>query len=199
MSSLLTLGVIIFSLSSLYFLFRPKAGLNSPFLVSITTLISYIVMLEGSFLVGTSDTGLYWTRWVFYGISCPLLIYEISDQLGLTIKQNITNMFLTGLVMITGVLSSISSGGFKLAFFAISCVAFCKIMQSIFTASSSELKRIAPYMILGWSMFPLVFIISFEGYGLIQNSLAAIIYLALDLLTKIIFYIHYSISIKKGT
>jgi len=198
MSLILTLGIALFSLSSLYFLIKPKAGFNSSFLVSITTLVSYIIMLEGRFLVGSPDTGLYWTRWVFYGLSCPLLIYEISNQLGLNIKQNFTNIFLTALVMVTGVLSSVSSGNFKLAFFIISCAAFAKVLYSVFTAKSTELSRISPYMIFGWSVFPVVFLLSFEGYGLIENPLAAALYLALDLFTKILFYIHFSFFSKKA-
>jgi bacteriorhodopsin len=153
-------------------------------------------MLEGGFLIGNADTGLYWTRWLFYGVSCPLLIYEISKQLGLNIKQNFTNIFLTALVMITGVLSSITDSDFKLAFFAISCVAFGKILHSVFTSKSDQLGRIAPYMIFGWSAFPIIFLLSFEGYGLIENPLAASIYLGLDLFTKITFYIHHSFKSK---
>lgn len=197
MSSILALGIALFSISSLYFLIKPKLGFNSPFLVSITTLVSYVLMMEGGFLIGDTETGLYWTRWAFYGLSCPLLIYEISNQLGLTIKQNVSNMFLTALVMLTGVLASITTGDYKLAFFAISCAAFAKVVHSVFTSNSSELKRVAPYMILGWSVFPVIFILSFEGFGLIDNPLAASIYLALDLFTKIIFYIHYSTSPEK--
>ena len=196
MSLILTLGIILFSLSSFYFLIKPKSGLNSPFLVSITTLISYIVMLEGSFLVGGLDTGLYWTRWAFYGVSCPLLIYEISKQVGLNAKQNFTNIFLTVLVMVTGVLSSISEAEFKLAFFLISSIIFGKILHSVFTSQSDQLRRIGLYMILGWSAFPVVFLLSFEGYEIIKNPLAASIYLALDLFTKIIFYIHYMYQLK---
>jgi len=156
-------------------------------------------MLEGGFLVGSPDTGLYWTRWAFYGLSCPLLIYEISKQLGLDNKQNFTNIFLTAMVMLTGVLSSITSGDYKLAFFAISCVIFCKVLYSVFTSKSDQLVRIAPYMILGWSAFPVVFLLSFEGYGLIQNVLAASIYLGLDLFTKILFYFHHSAVSKTVT
>jgi len=153
-------------------------------------------MLEGKFLIGNGDTGLYWTRWLFYGVSCPLLIYEISKQLGLKTKETFANIFLTALVMITGVLSSITVGNFKLAFFAISCVVFGKVLYSVFTSKSDQLARIVPYMLFGWSVFPIVFILSFEGYGLIENPLAAGIYLALDLFTKIIFYIHYSAKSK---
>ena len=198
MSLALTLGIILFSLSSIYFLINPKPGFNSPFLVSITTLVSYILMMEGTFLIGNTDTGLYWTRWLFYGISCPLLIYEISSQLGLNIKQIFSNIFLTVMVMVTGVLSSITSDNFKLAFFAISCIVFAKILYSVFTSKSDELKRIAPYMIFGWSIFPIVFLFSSEGYGLIQNTVAAYLYILLDLFTKIIFYLHYSVSTKSG-
>ena len=101
---------------------KPKEGFNSAFLVSFITLISYIVMLQGNF--ATND--LYWTRWFVYGISCPLLCFEISKRLGLNLTKTIFNVFLTFIVMMTGALSSVSNGNYKLAFFALSIVAFTK-------------------------------------------------------------------------
>jgi bacteriorhodopsin len=188
MSTILILGIVTFVLSSIYFTIKPKQGFNSAFLVSFVTLISYIVMLQGRFSVND----IYWTRWLVYGISCPLLAFEISKRVGLDLDNKIFNVFLTAIVMVTGALASTSAGDYKIAFFALSCIAFAKLMWSFFQTKSEALKTLTPY-IIGWCVFPLVFIFTNEGtYNLISVQNAAAIYLILDIITKIVFYIHHS-------
>ena len=89
MNFLLALGSLIFLISSVYFLFFFKKKLNSAFFVSFITLISYLVMLEGSFIT----SGLLWTRWIGYAFSCSLLIYVISKKLNLPYSKQISNIF----------------------------------------------------------------------------------------------------------
>jgi bacteriorhodopsin len=186
MSSVLTIGIIIFLLSSIYFTIKPKPGFNSAFLVSFITLISYIVMLQGKF----SINDIYWTRWFIYGISCPLLAFEIGKRVGLDLNKNIFNIFLTAIVMVTGALASTNSGDYKIAYFVLSCIAFAKLIWSFYNTKSEALKTLTPY-IIGWCVFPIVFIFSNEGVNnLISVQNAAAIYLALDIITKIVFYIH---------
>lgn len=159
MSLTLTLWLIVFSISSVYFLINPKKGFNSAFLVSFITIISYLIMLEGRFV----QNDLYWTRWVFYAFSCSLLSLEISNKIGLDNPKKVYNIFLTSLVMITGALSSVSVGNFKFAFFAISSIAFVILMYNFYKTASKALQTISPYIIFGWSVFPVVFLLSSEG------------------------------------
>jgi bacteriorhodopsin len=188
MSTILILGVIIFIISSIYFTVKPKQGFNSAFLVSFITLVSYIVMLQGKF--ATYD--IYWTRWFVYGISCPLLAFEISKRVGLDLNKSIFNVFLTAIVMITGALAATSSGNYKVAFFVLSCIAFAKLIWSFYQTKADSLKTLTPY-IIGWCVFPLVFIFTNEGINnLISVQNAATIYLALDIFTKIVFYVQHS-------
>jgi len=185
MSTILTLGIILFAISSIYFIIKPKEGFNSAFLVSFITLTSYLIMIEGNFV--TND--LYWTRWIGYGISCSLLVYEISKKVGLDVSKQISNIFLTVIVMFTGALSSVSVNEYKWAFFAISSIAFGKLLYEIYNTKSKNLAALTPYILFGWCVFPIVFLFSNEGLNLITVETSAIIYLFLDLFTKIIFYI----------
>lgn len=190
MSSILLAGTILFIISSLYFLINPKKGLNSAFFVSFVTLISYLIMLEGRFVTDNS----HWTRWAFYGISCGLLSYEISKRVGLDLTKQVSNIILTVIVMFTGALASVSTTQFKWYFFAVSCFAFAKLLLDIFNTKSKELAQLSPYMIFGWCAFPIVFLLSNEGVDVLNFEIAAGIYLLLDFLTKIVFYIHSSRS-----
>jgi len=185
MNFLLALGSLIFLISSVYFLFFFKKKLNSAFFVSFITLISYLVMLEGSFIT----SGLLWTRWIGYAFSCSLLIYVISKKLNLPYSKQISNIFLNIIVMITGTFASINSNEYKWYFFIISTLAYSKLIHEIFNSKSKKLKNISNYIIYGWSVFPLVFLISNEGLNFIIVEVSVFIYLILDFFTKIVFYI----------
>ena len=188
MTTILLAGILIFACSSLYFWLTSKKEFNSAFLVSFITLISYIIMYEGRFLIGDSDTGLYWTRWVFYGLSCALLTHDISKQLNIAKGIQWLAVALTPIVMFTGALASVYSGTYKWIWFVISSVAFLAIAKIYYSTKSAELPRISIYFLFGWSVFPLVFLLSPEGLNIITNPFAGIAYLVLDLFTKIIFY-----------
>jgi bacteriorhodopsin len=186
MTSVLTLGIIVFAISSIIFMIKPKEVFNSPFLVSFVTLISYIIMIQGNYVVDDK----YWTRWVFYGISCPLLAYEMSKQAGLETPKRIFSIFLTAIVMFTGALASISIGDYKLIFFGLSTIAFAYMLYELYRTKAEILKMFSWYIVLGWCLFPLVFVFSNEGFmNIISLQSAATIYLIADIFTKIIFYI----------
>jgi len=42
--------------------------------------------------------------------------------------------------------------------------------------------------LLGWTGFPIAFLLAPDGFGIITASTAAVLYLVLDIFTKIIFY-----------
>lgn len=186
MNTILILGIITFAISSIYFTLKPKKEFNSAFIVSLVTLISYIVMLQGNFV----SNDLYWTRWLVYGISCPLLCFEICKKLKIDTQKTTFNLFLTFITMITGALASASAEGFKMAFLGISCLTFANLLTNFYKTKEVALKTLAPYITFGWLVFPVVFVFSNEGlFNLIPLQVAGLIYLGLDIFTKIVFYI----------
>jgi len=191
METILCTGIGIFSLSSLYFLVTKNKTFNTAFLVSFITIISYALMLEGSITsVAWSDGPIYYSRWFFYVISCTLLAYAIAQALGKNVAETAQLIYLTAIVMATGGLAALFTGIWMLVFFALGTIAYIMMIYPILTSTMPAKKVIVPYILLGWSVFPIIFIIAPEGYGLISNVVAASVYLALDVLTKIIFYIH---------
>lgn len=184
MNFILSLGCLLFFISSAYFLIKFKSKINSAFFVSFITLISYLVMLEGSFI----SSGNYWTRWIGYAFSCSLLIFIISQKVGLNYSKQISVVILNILVMITGALSSTSEGTYKWLFYVISSLAYIKVIYEIYKTKSKNLKIFSPFIIYGWSVFPIIFLFSNEGLGIISAWPAAAIYLLLDAYTKIYFY-----------
>jgi len=190
MTTVLLFSLGIFSLSSLYFWLQPKKGANLPFLVSATTVISSLLMLEGSFITqNILGQDLYWTRWVFYTVSCTLLMLSIARLLKKDSAITMEMLYLTAFVMLTGAFGSAFDGIFKWGFFILGGIFYLQLLRKIFQgAKAKDTAYIIPFIFLGWTGFPLVFLLSPEGFSLISNPLAASTYLALDVYTKIYFY-----------
>jgi len=191
MDIILPLGVLLFSLSSLYFLLthKDKQKLNVPFLVSFITVISYLVMWQGNFVtLSKNGEELYWIRWLGYMFSCTLLMYTIAGLIKSSPSMLVNKIYLTALVMFTGVLASVSDGNFMLAFFGVSTFAYILLIWPIIT-NKLAYTYVNYFIILGWSLFPVIFLLSPEGFSIIAQPVSAVIYLGLDFFTKILFYV----------
>lgn len=191
METVLLVGIVIFAISASYFLFTHKTTFNTAFLVSLVTIASYLVMYEGTFTVTESTTleAVYYTRWLFYALSCSLLMYEIGRSLKLDTGTVATLIYLIVVTMITGALAAVYEGTAMLTMFIVSSVAYGTLVCKIFSAKSKNRAFILKYILAGWTAFPVVFLFAPEGYALITASTAAALYLVLDVFTKIIFYI----------
>jgi len=183
-------GIILFSVAAAYFLLAYKKPFNSAFLVSFVTIISYTFMLEGSLVsLGAGGEAVYATRWLFYGLSCTLLMYEIARFLQKSLSETIFLLYLTIIVMGTGAAAAYYDGWYMIGFFVISSVAYVRLVYPLLTAVSPHRAAVAKYILLGWTGFPVAFLLAPDGYGLISAAVAAGIYLILDLFTKIVFYL----------
>lgn len=184
-------GLGLFTLAAAYFLFTYKhKAFNSAFLVSFITIISYLIMYEGTFVtMGAGDGAVYATRWLFYALSCTLLMYEISRLLGFSMRERVYQLYLTVIVMTTGAAAAyyveLST---MLAFFVISSVAYVLLIYPLLTSSSIHRQAVSKYIILGWTGFPVAFLLAPDGFGIISAATAAVAYLVFDLFTKVVFY-----------
>ena len=183
-------GLVIFALSSIYFYFAGKnrGGLNSAFLVSFVTLISYLLMWQGK-LTTTSANGepIYWTRWLFYGMSCTLLMLEIAQVKGIAGGERINLLYLTTIVMGTGFLAARDTTAVRWAHFAISSIAYILLILKILSTRTEGAGWTHAYIYFGWTVFPIVFLMAPTGLGLIGAAVANLLYLLLDIYTKIVF------------
>jgi sensory rhodopsin len=181
-------GIVIFALSSIYFYIRgrSKGGLNEAFLVSFVTLISYVLMWQGDLTVVTaSGEPIFWTRWLFYGVSCTLLALEIARLKGIRGGGLVQLLYLTAIVMFTGFLAARDLTAVRWVHFVISSVAYALLVAQVLSANGA--RWVHSYILFGWSVFPIVFLLAPTGVGLIGAAIANLLYLVLDLFTKIVF------------
>ncbi len=183
-------GIVIFALSSLFFFFRKKSsGMNTAFLVSFVTLASYILMWDGTFAFqSASGEPIYWTRWLFYAISCSLLMLEIARVKGITVSGKVAELiFLNVLVMGGGALAAVTDGLSKWLFFILASVAYLIQIVPLLKLKSPNSKWVNAYILFGWSVFPVVFFLAPTGIEVFGAGIALGLYLLLDIYTKILF------------
>jgi len=193
-------AIALFAVTSTFFLVVRRKDFNKAFLVGFITIISYTLMLEGSSAsYGVNGGEVYATRFLLYGLSCSLLMYEIARLLGKSVQKTAFLMFLTVIVMGTGGAAAYFDGWYKIGFFALSIVAYIILIYPILASTSPNRNAVSKYILVGWTGFPLAFLLAPEGFGLITASTAAIVYLLLDVFTKVIFYLDLSAKISAVT
>lgn len=185
-------GVLIFAISSVYFWLvgKRKGGLNAAFLVSFITLISYVIMWQGNLTVTAgSGQSIFWTRWLFYGLSCTLLMYEIARLKQMDGEPLVRILYLTAIVMFTGFLAARNLTPVRWVHFVISSIAYLLLVSHILSVKTANSGWVRSYIFFGWTVFPIVFVLAPTGLGLIGAAATNLLYLILDIYTKIVFNI----------
>jgi sensory rhodopsin len=185
-------GLLIFVVSSAYFYFssKNKDGFNTAFLVSFITLISYVLMWQGSFIVVTeAGESIFWTRWLFYGLSCTLLMLEITQLKKIEGGARVQLLYLTAIVMVTGYLAARDLTAIRWVHFVISSIAYVLLVMKVLSVKTVAADWTHRYIFFGWTVFPIVFLFAPTGIGLFGAAVANLLYLLLDIYTKIVFNI----------
>ena len=187
------IGIGLFSFTSLvFFVLKKKNPKVASFnmIVNFITVASYILMASGIGAIPASNGDLiYWTRWAFYIVSCSFLMYEISIILGLDKRTTLEIIVFNSMVMITGLFASISEISVKWFFFTLSSIAYLYILFNI-AKNRSNKQFIVIFVVVFWSGFPLVWLFSPAAFVILNSFWTALLYLVLDLITKVYFGIH---------
>lgn len=197
---ILLAGIAIFSVTSAMFVILKQrndeiATIN--LIVNFATIASYILMASGiGTISATNGELIYWTRWAFYAGSCSFLMIEISKILKKSRKKMMEIIVFNVLVMATGLLASITTGLAKWLFFIYSSVAYLYIIFQLMKGSRN--RFITSFVLVFWSGFPVVWVLSPAGFMVIDALWTAISYLVLDLITKVYFGFYTTLKQKTG-
>jgi len=126
-------------------------------------------------------------------------MYEIARFLKKSLAETIYLMCLTVIVMGTGAAAAYFDGGYKFGLFVISSGAYVLLVYPLLTSASPNRGAVAKYIVLGWTGFPLAFLLAPDGFGLITAVTAAILYLLLDIGTKVLFYFDLHVKMEADT
>jgi sensory rhodopsin len=145
-------------------------------------------MWQGKIIVVTeAGQPIFWTRWLFYALSCTLLMVEIAQVKGIQGGRLVELLYLTAIVMFTGYLAARDLTAVKWIHFVISCVAYALLVIKVLLVKTAASQWVNSYVFFGWTVFPIVFLLAPTGLGLIGAEIANLLYLVLDVYTKIIF------------
>ncbi|MFC1804153.1 bacteriorhodopsin [Thermoproteota archaeon] len=185
------IGAVLFALSSLYFLFagKKKPGFDTEFFISFITTTSYVLMTTGvATITAPNGETIYWSRWLFYMIACSMLMYDTSMALKIPSGEYPWMVLLTWMTMFNGFLASYITSTSKWYFYVISSVAFIGLLYKVINGEENPgFKSLKPFVLVGWTLFPVVFLLGPAGIGLINSYTAQVGYLILDFATKIVF------------
>jgi len=135
---------------------------------------------------------IFWSRWLFYGLSCTLLMVEIARLRGLEGGDLVQVLYLTAIVMFTGFLAARDVTAVRWIHFVISSVAYVLLLERVMPAAKEGSRWVDKYILFGWTIFPLVFLLAPTGFGVIGSAVANLLYLLLDAYTKIAFNVELS-------
>lgn len=192
-------GLVLFAAASVYFYITDQNKLKLAFLVSFITLVSYAIMWQGRLtVVGGGGQPIYWTRWLFYIASCTLLMVKIAQLKGFQGEGLVQMLYLTALVMFTGFLAARDLTAFRWVYFLLSSLAYILLVVNVFSATAGSSQWVNSYVLFGWTVFPIVFLLAPTGLGLLGAGLTNLLYLLLDIYTKIIFSVQLASASKKA-
>jgi len=199
------IGAIVFGITTLIFVAlenRRNArehSFSSHIFVSFITTISYVVMaLELATIIAENGQPIYWTRWLFYIGSCSILTLDIAFMAKKPNVRKAEVAIFTALTMFCGFLASIIVNADRWWFFGLSTAAYVGMLYTLFKRSSSSninISSIMWFVLITWSMFPVVWGLAPTGLGVLAIDIEAILYLALDFITKIAFGFYVSIRV----
>jgi sensory rhodopsin len=183
-------GAIIFATASLYFLLSGKKipNFSTEFFTSYITLTSYAVMNTG---IATTTTPqgqtIYWSRWLFYIIACTFLMYDTAKVLNTT--DNFPKMaVLTWITMINGFLASYIINDSRWIFYALGSVSYIGLIIFVLRGKENpDFTSLKSFILVGWTLFPVIFLLSPTGTGFLDTVFSEVGYLILDIVTKIFF------------
>jgi sensory rhodopsin len=190
-------GALFFALGSLIFAVLENRNsfrrnmFSAHVFVSFFTTISYFIMaLALATVPAENGQPVYWTRWLFYVGSCSVLTLDIATVAKKPNTKKAEVAVFTALTMFCGFLASVISSVDRWWFFGLSTAAYIGMLYTLFKTShegSSNISSIKWFVLLTWSLFPVVWVIAPTGFGFIAIDIEAILYLALDFVTKIGF------------
>lgn len=184
-------GGIIFAIASVMFLFgrTKKPNTMTEFFISFITTTSYAIMSLG--IATTTSTGgavIYWSRWLFYMAACSLLMFDTAHALSISLNEYPKMAIFTGLTMFNGFLASYIVTDWRWIFFALSSAAYLGLLSLVVRGQTNpQFRSLKPFVVIGWTLFPIVFILAPTGVSVLDTVVAEASYLILDVITKIIY------------
>lgn len=206
----LVLGTLIMGLATAYFVYRGTQVQGAQYFYWITaaitgfTFISYLAMAAGTGVtILENGRQFYYFRYIDRLITTPLLLLDLAllalarpgRNVGLIAGVIALDVFM----VLTGLLAGQSTNPVGTGiFFIISTAALIGVLYLLWTrffaaarAQSPNVvdlfNRLAVLTIVLWCLYPIVFLLGTEGFGVVDQAGEIFLFLVLDVLAKVVF------------
>jgi len=169
------------------------------FFICLIATALYLTMATGyGSYIAADGTPTVWVRYVTWGLSTPLLILDLTflgrSPMPLTAALIGADVFMIG----TGLVATLVAAPWSLLWYVISCGAFLAIFvallgayrrhaNAVYTQSGDLFNRIVGVHLFLWTLYPVVWIVSAEGFGIVGPGIEAASYTILDVVAKVGF------------
>ena len=135
---------------------------------------------------------MYWD----YLVTCPVLILDLAYTLKLQYRWFLTG--LTWVCILMAVLSSTVEGFERWTYFGIGCTGFLALFLLLIQRSAVAFRAMPPvvrrdaamglfFLFVFWPMFPLLFVLSDRGFGMLSDRWVVFCHAPLDVICKTVF------------
>lgn len=200
----------IMILGTLYFVFRmtsaPEENRHFFYASGIITLIAatmYMTMASGYGSINQHGHLFFFARYIDWVFTTPLILMDLAL---VALPRNYpgrTSLIWTMIgadvyMILTGIAATAIRSDFRWAFFGVSCAGFLAILYFIVAKLTPQATKRDPqvrrlYMTLCglllvlWILYPIVWAVGSEGFGVISLLAETICYAVLDVLAKVVF------------
>lgn len=195
MTAIFLIGAVLFAIAALYFFYNTyHVGFIAAVLGTISTIacVSYLFLAQGvGFFIEPDGGYFFWGRYVEWAITTSLLlfcIYYVSAN-----WKNLRWFFLVIALNVSTMMSALLVEYFdNPILFIFGCVTytiFVLILWKKFFTKEKELmsKTLSTSLIVLWTLYPVIWIMGESVLGLYSIGSASVLFLYLDLLTKVGF------------
>lgn len=149
-----------------------------------------------------------WVRYVTWGLSTPLLVLVLT-LLGRSRLPTVTALLGADVFMIaTGLIATLVPEPYNYLWYLVSTGAYLAIAylllipyrrqaDAAYPGKSDTFDRLVTVHLTLWTLYPIVWILSAEGFGLIGGTFEAVCYTVLDVVAKVGFGLLAASSLRK--
>ncbi|MFB6203478.1 MAG: bacteriorhodopsin [Candidatus Nanohaloarchaea archaeon] len=166
-------------------------------IVPLAAALSYLLMSAGLGFIQVSDRIIPFIRYFEWSITTPLLLLGLS----VLVREDRTAFLLLGLdvlMIVSGFIAAVTPAPVRYIPLALSGACLIAIMRSVVLEAGEKAREgpeavrflyedLQTVLVVVWSLYPLVWFISTDGFGLIGFEASFVLFTVLDLSAKIGF------------
>ena len=202
----LWIGVFSMALGCVFFGIGAHNGKNQQWRTLYTLNFFICLIAAGLYLAMALGQGVniingrptYWVRFITWFCSTPLLLLDLTFLGRTNILTTGSLLGANAYMLVTGFMATISSKPISYIWYIVSCAAYVAIIYLLVQPYRQEAQRKHPksksafsklitiHLVL-WTLYPVVWILSAEGFSILNQGGEAMSYTLLDIASKVGF------------